>query len=291
MSGSTGLLGTALQQHFAGRYEVVPLLRGPARPGALLWDPEKSQIAPEQVSGFDAVIHLAGEPVVGLWTAARKQRIVRSRVHGTRLLAEALAAAPRPPKVFLCASGINIYGDCGQALVKESTPPGKGFLAEVCVRWEAAATETLGALCRVANLRIGVVLGRQGGALAPLLPLFRLGLGGTPADGSQYLSWISIDDFVRAVEHLLTGNLCGPVNLVAPQPVTGRHFTQALAAAVHRPALWRAPGWLLHAVGGQLAEETVLASVRAVPARLLEDGFSWKQGTIEQAFGSLHLRD
>ena len=264
---------------------VVPLVRasGPDLNGAVRWDPTADALAPAAVSGFDSVIHLAGESLAdGRWTAAKKQRIRDSRLRGTATLARALAAADRPPATFLCASGINYYGDHGDAVVDETTPRGTGFLADVCAAWEAAA-EPLAAVSRVVHLRMGMVLAGDGGALAAMLPAFRWGLGGPVAGGGRYISWVTLDDVVRAFIHVLGSSLRGPANLVSPGPVTGKVFTAALAAALHRPAILPVPAWAVKLAFGQMADETVLASVRAVPRRLIEDGFPFHDPAIGPA--------
>lgn len=291
ISGAGGLLGRhiAAERRSAGDV-VVALTRGAATADDVVWDPVAGSLDPRSVSGFDAVIHLAGEPVTGRWTAGKKQRIRESRVRGTALLAQALAAAERPPKVLLCASGINFYGNQGDRVVDESWPEGKGFLAEVSGAWEAAC-DPLRAVARVVNLRIGVVLARDGGTLPTMLPIFRLGLGGPIGGGRGYLSWVGIDDLVRATAFLLDcETVNGPVNLVAPEPVTGREFTAELAAAVRRPAAVPVPGWLASLLLGELAEETVLHSIRAVPRRLVEAGFCFRQDALRKALAACELR-
>ncbi len=296
LSGATGLIGRrfAAERRAAGD-RVVALVRRPAGGDEIRWDPGVGEGAgegfealdPALVSGFDAVVHLAGEPVVGRWTAAKKRKILESRVAGTTALARALAAAEQPPGVFLCASGINFYGGTRAGEVDESSTAGSGFLAEVCEAWEAAC-DPLRAVTRVVNLRIGVVLAAEGGTLAAMLPLFRLGLGGSVGPGEGIVSWISIGDLVRAMEHVLTAEeLRGPVNAVAPEPVTGRRLTKAVAAAVRRPAVLTVPAWLARLVMGGFAEETALGSVRAMPRRLMESGFVFRDVRIEEALAGI----
>ncbi len=300
ISGSTGLIGRRLVAHRRAAGDTIARLVRPARPvrdeadagagaDAVLWDAGATPLDPAAVSGFDAVIHLAGEPVAGRWTAERKRRITESRVRGTRALAEAIARAERPPKVFVCASGINFYGDCGDMVLDESAPLGSGFLAGVCEQWEAASRAADGA-SRVVNLRIGVVLAPKGGALGAMLPIFRLGLGGPTGGGRAYVSWVTLDDLVRAVGHVLdSATLQGPLNVVSPNPVTNREFTADLGATLRRPAVIPVPGWLTRVLFGEMADETVLASVRAVPKRLLEDGFVFEQAQLPEALASLGL--
>ena len=269
---------------------MTALSRSKGLDGAVVWDPMAGVLDPRLVSGFDAVIHLAGEPVAGRWTTGKKQRIRESRVRGTALLASALAAAERPPKVLLCASGINFYGNQGAAVIDETCPGGKGFLAEVSAAWEAACAP-LRSVARVVNLRIGVVLARDGGTLPLTLPLFRVGLGGSIGGGRGYLSWVGIEDVVRATAFALDCEaLEGPVNVVSPNPVTGREFMATLAAAVRRPAVIPVPAWLARLLMGELAEETVLNSIRAVPARLLHAGFRFQENTLAKALEACGIR-
>ena len=285
ISGSTGLIGSALAtaRRSAGD-DVLPLVRGPAQAGAVSWD----ALTSDAVSGFDAVVHLAGEPLAGgRWTAAKKAAIRGSRVDGTTKLATALAAADRPPGVFVCASGINYYGERGDAVVDETTPAGDSFLAEVCVAWEAAAAPLVGR-SRVVHLRMGAVLAPAGGMLAAVLPPFRLGLGGPVAGGAQYVSWVTLDDVVRAIGHVIaSAAVAGPVNVVAPEPVTNRRFGEAVGAAVGRPAVVPTPGWAVRLLFGEFATETVLTSIRAVPRRLLDDGFTFGHATIGPALADV----
>jgi len=262
---------------------VVPLLRGNGAGDGLHWNPGSNSLDPQAVSGFDTVIHLAGEPVVGLWTAGKKRRILESRVKGTTELATALAAAPLPPRLFLSASGINFYGNGGDTVLTEEAPKGEGFLADVCAAWEKASEPMANSSQRVA-LRIGVVLDTHGGTLAKMLPAFRLGLGAIVGKGDDYLSWLTLADLVRVIDHLIErSDLRGPVNVVAPQPVTSGAFARAVASALGRSVYLRVPRWPFRLVMGQLAEETILGSVRAVPARLLADGFSFEDATLEHA--------
>ena len=284
LSGSHGLIGGKFAEVRRGLGdEVVPLLRQHAIGSGVRWLRDGS-LDPLSVSGFDAVIHLAGEPVAkGRWTDARKRAIRDSRVDGTRRLVEALRAAPEPPKVLLCASGINVYGDRGTNKVDEQTPPGTGFLAEVCMEWEAAA-QALGDALRVVTLRIGAVLTPQGGVLATMMPLFRMALAGPIAGGNAYVSWVTLDDAVRAIRPAVeSAPLRGAVNVVSPEPVQGREFTREVAAAVGKPAIFPVPGWAVRLAMGQMAEETVLTSIRAIPRVLMDDGFTFVQPNLRLA--------
>ena len=290
LSGATGLIGRALTVDRGARGDdVVRLVRAGAEPGTVLWDGGETPLDPALVSEFDAVVHLAGEPVAGRWNPEKKRRILDSRVRSTRALAEAIAAAERPPEAFLCASGINFYGDCGDTVLDESAPLGSGFLAEVCAAWEAASRAAVG-VSRVVNLRIGVVLAAKGGALETMLPVFRLGLGGPIGGGTAYVSWVTLADLVRAIGFALDAEtLHGAVNVVAPNPVTNREFTADLGAALRRPAAIPVPGWATRVVFGEMAEETVLASVRATPAKLTAEGFVFGDARLPEALASLEL--
>ena len=283
ISGSSGLVGTALSAHLArGGHHVVRLVRGEPRPGDAVYDMASGQVDLAALRDVDAIVHLAGESVAsGRWTEARKRSIRDSRVRSTALLAKAAAALDKKP-ALLCASAIGLYGpDCGERWLDESSPPGGGFLAEVCVAWEAAAAPAREAGVRTAHLRIGVVLAREGGALAKLLPVFRLGGGGKVGSGAQYMSWITRDDVTRAFAFVLERpDLSGAFNVVAPEPVTNAAFTTALAAALERPALVPVPAFALRLALGQMAEETVLASQRVKPARLLAAGFTFAHPDI-----------
>ncbi len=287
VSGSSGLIGRrVVAECRAAGDEVFRLVRkAEPAPDAVLWNPGQSP-DPASVSGFDVVIHLAGEPVAGRWTAEKKRRITDSRVEGTATLASALATAKHPPAVFLCASGINFYGNTGDTVVDEDSPRGEGFLAEVCKGWEAACVP-LERISRVVHVRIGVVLAAEGGTLAMLLPLYRLGLGGTVGGGRGYVSWISLDDLVRGMQYTIeSANLRGAVNFVAPDPVTGRELTKAFSKAVGRPAIVPVPAWAMRLVMGEMADETVLGSVRALPKRLLEGGFKFKDAHLGAALAA-----
>lgn len=238
-----------------------------------------------QAEGFDAVVHLAGENIAaGRWTAARKREIYDSRVVGTRVLAEGLSLLQRPPKVLIAASAVGFYGHSGEAECSEGSPRGDGFLADLCADWEATCAAAGGRGIRVVRLRIGLVLSPEGGALARMLPVFRLGLGGRIGDGRQWVSWISIRDLVRVLVLSLTdAGLAGPVNAVSPQPVRNAELTAALARVLRRPAMIPVPALALRALLGELADALLLASTRAVPRVLLDRGFRFEHPEIEAA--------
>jgi uncharacterized protein (TIGR01777 family) len=283
ISGSTGLIGRAV---VARRRQlgdsVVPLVRREGLADSVHWNPGSGTLDPHSVSGFDTVVHLAGEPVVGLWTPRKKQRILESRVKGTAELIKAVAAAPRPPRRFLCASGINFYGNRGNVLTEDARK-GTGFLADVCEAWERAS-QPIANVSNLANLRIGVVLDATGGTLAEMLPMFRLGLGAIVGRGDGYISWITLADLVRVIDHLIDASeLSGAVNVVAPEASTSEQLAREVALALQRRVHLRLPRWPFRLVLGKLADETILGSFRAVPAKLLKDGFRFEDVPLRHA--------
>jgi uncharacterized protein len=288
ITGSSGLIGTALTEHLRlNGAEVVRLVRRPPAAGdEVRWDPADPDGGPHwsALGTVDAVVHLSGAPVAGgRWTPARKQLLRSSRIGSTAALVRAMLAAGAPPPTLLAASAIGWYGDTGDRAVDETAPAGSGFLATLVRDWEAAAEPAAAAGLRVVHLRSGVVLSRAGGMLRPLLPPFRLGLGARVGAGSQYLSWISIADHVRAVTFLLARpDISGPVNLTAPIAATNAEFTRALGAAVRRPALLAIPGWAVQLALGELATE-LLGSSRVRPARLQQAGFGFDYPAIGPA--------
>jgi len=288
ITGSSGLIGTALAEHLrAGGTDVIRLVRrSPAGGDELRWDPaaDDGGLRWSAVGRVDAVVHLSGAPVAGgRWTTARKQLLRASRIGTTAALVRALLTADDPPPTLLAGSAIGWYGDTGDRAVDETAPVGAGFLATLVADWEAAAAPAAAAGIRVVSLRSGIVLSGRGGMLRPLLPLFRLGLGARIGSGAQYLSWIGIDDHVRALSFLLgRADIRGPVNLTAPAPATNAEFTRALAAAVHRPAPLAVPGWAVRLALGELATE-LLGSSRVEPARLQQAGFGFDYPAIGPA--------
>ena len=243
VSGSTGLIGTALVSHLKKTGNSVHrLVRKPSSSeNEIYWQPETG-IDQSKLEGFDAVIHLAGESIMGRWNAAKKDAILKSRINGTRVLVDALGALTNPPKVMVCASAIGYYGDRGKELLREESSVGTGFLAEVCQKWEQTAASLAEKGPRVVSTRFGIVLSSEGGALKQMLTPFKLGVGGKIGSGDQYYSWISIDDVVKGIHHvLLTDSIQGPVNFVTPNPVTNAEFTRLLAKALNRPAIFPVP--------------------------------------------------
>jgi uncharacterized protein (TIGR01777 family) len=287
ITGSSGLIGSALALFLSEHgHAVVRLVRSQPRKREeeVHWDPAAGRLDPTDLQGLDAVVHLAGENISQRWTREKKVRIRDSRVKGTRLLAESLARLSRPPAVLVSASAVGYYGDCGDQVLREESPSGRGFLSEVCREWEAATEPAARKGIRVVNLRTGVVLSARGGALARMLLPFRLGLGGRIGTGKQYLSWIALDDLVGVIVHALTHDaLQGPVNAVSPNPVTNLEFTKILGRVLHRPTLFAIPAFALRLVFGRMVDELLLASARVEPARLLESGYVFRYPELEGA--------
>ena len=289
LSGASGLLGGALLPSLKSRgLQVVRLVRGEASADdQIAWDPLQP-LPPETVSGFDAVIHLAGDTVVGRWTDAKKSKIRESRVVSTHNLAQALAKAPEKPPVLITASAIGYYGDRADELLRESSSAGSGFLADVCRQWESAAQPAADAGIRCVQIRTGVVLTRDGGALRKMLPPFRLGVGGNLGIGRQWMSWIHIQDWIGAVHHILkTDLLQGPVNLVATKPVTNTEFTKTLGSVLSRPTIFPVPAFIAKLAFGQMAEEVLLASQRVEPNKLVTSGYPFQYSDLRRALSSI----
>jgi len=289
VSGASGLIGRALLASFPQSTEVVRLARGTASgPGQVSWDPF-APVLPEAVSGFDAVIHLAGESVVGRWTETKKSAIRDSRVVGTRTLATALAQCKAKPRIFVCASAIGFYGDRVDEVLREESAAGRGFLPAVCHDWEDASQIAAESGIRTVNLRTGLVLSAKGGALAKMLTPFKLGLGGRLGSGRQWMSWIHIDDMVGAIQHAMGREaLSGPVNLVGPDPVRNAEFTKVLASVLRRPAIFPVPELALRlAFGKEAAEEMLLVSQRVQPGKLGSSGYTFQFRKLRAALENL----
>ncbi len=290
VTGASGLIGSALVPYLTtGGHTVVRLGRRGRDADAIQWDPAAGSIDRAALEGFDAVVHLAGESVSGgRWTTEKKARIRASRSDGTRVLVDALTGLPRPPKVLVSASAIGIYGDRGGDVVREDSPPGAGFLADVCKEWEAATAPATARGIRVVNLRLGVVLSAAGGALATMLPPFLLGVGGPVGGGSQFSSWIALDDVLDAILFALTTPaLTGPVNAVTPHPVTNGDFAATLARVLGRPALIPFPAAAVRLLLGEMGDELLLASTRVEPGRLTAAGFSFRYPDLAPALRHL----
>ena len=292
ISGATGLIGSALIPVLAsGGHEITRLTRSPGGENDVRWDPEAGTID-GPLEGHDAVVHLAGESIAeGRWTPVRKRRIMESRKKGTRLLAESVARLATPPGVMVSASAVGYYGDRGNEVLREDSPPGSDFLAEVCKAWEAAADPAREAGIRVVHPRNGVVLSTGGGALARLLPIFKLGGGGRIGSGRQWWSWIAVDDVVGAVVHALTrDSVEGPVNLGSPNPVTNAEFTRVLGKILNRPTIFPLPAPAARLMLGEVADALLLASQRVEPAKLKESGYEFRFPELEGALRHLLRR-
>jgi uncharacterized protein (TIGR01777 family) len=278
VSGVSGPIGAALLPSLqASGCSVVRLVRGQATSNdQISWDPAAPP-APQAVSGFDAVIHLAGESIFGRWSTAKKSKIRDSRVVGTFNLSSALAQATDKPKVFLCGSAIGYYGNRGDEVLREESAPGAGFLAQVCQDWEEATTPAVQADIRTTHIRTGIVLSPKGGALGAMLTPFKLGLGGRTGDGQQWMSWIDVRDMVGAIHHILKNDLIqGPVNMVAPKPVRNEDFARTLAGVISRPAIFPLPAFAVKLAFGEMGEELLLGSQKVEASKLISSGYPFR---------------
>ena len=285
MSGASGLVGSALVPFLESRgYRVTRLVRHkPRNESEFQWNPTRT-IPTQLVSGFDVVIHLSGENIAGRWTEQKKCRIRESRVFTTDFLAMALAKTERKPGTFICASAIGYYGNRGDGVLTEDSLSGEGFFPEVCREWEKATLAASQAGIRVVHLRIGIVLSAKGGALAKMIKPFKFGLGGRVGDGRQYMSWITLDDLVGVIRRAVTDeSLRGPVNTVAPNPVTNEEFTKALGRVLGRPTFLPVPAFAARLAFGEMADALLLSSARVEPARLEEAGYEFSHPIIEEA--------
>jgi uncharacterized protein (TIGR01777 family) len=286
ITGSSGLIGSALRARLTRQgHDAVPVVRRDAARGEIAWDPDRGVLDPADLAGVDAVVNLAGAGIAGhRWTDSYKREILDSRVRATSVISGAIANAENGPRVLLSGSGIDFYGDQGDSIVVESSAPGTGFLAEVCSAWEAATAVAAAAGARVAHLRTSMVLSAQGGALRKMLPLYKLGLGGRTGNGKQWVSWISIDDEVGAIEHLLDSDVSGPVNLAAPNPVTNAEFAQTLGHVLKRPAFVPLPSFAPKLVlGHELVDTLLIEGKRAMPGVLERDGYTFTHPSLEVA--------
>ena len=287
ITGASGLVGSGLVQHlFSKGHEIFSLQRKSDQTGPF-WRFDKVPTGSDQAS-FAAVIHLAGENIAtGRWTQSKKDKILNSRIEGTRQLAEYCAGLPVKPQVFFCASAIGYYGNRGDETLDESSSPGTNFVAEVCRAWEEAAQPAAEAGARVAFGRIGMVLSGEGGTLPTMLPSFKLGIAGVVGSGTQYISWVQIEDLIAMIEFILENDrIDGPVNLVAPAAATNREFTKALGKVVNRPTLMKMPAFVARTVFGQMADELILSSTRVLPSVLMRNGYVHRYANLETALSA-----
>lgn len=293
VSGGSGPIGTALVPTLkASGAHITRLTRSgkaQATPDeeSIPWNPPEP-LAPDALSGFDAVIHLAGESIVGRWSEDKKKKIRNSRVMGTRNVAQALAQAKDKPSMFLCSSAIGYYGDRGDELLNEESPPGVGFLPEVCREWEAATRPAADAGIQTVQIRTGIVLSPKGGALGKMLTPFKMGVGGKIGSGKQWMSWIDVEDMVGAIHHILKSDLLrGPVNMVAPKPVTNEEFTKTLAGVLSRPAILPMPALAVKLVFGEMGETVLLGSQRVEPSQLISSGYPFRFRTLRASLENI----
>lgn len=288
ITGSHGLIGSTLTKALTARGDqVVPLVRSEPRPSEIAWDPQEGTIDAAALEGIDAVVHLAGEGIGDRrWTPTHKARVLDSRVRGTRLIAETIAGLSNKPEVLIGASAIGFYGDRADEVLTEESAKGDDFLAHVVDQWETSTSPAEDAGIRVVKIRTGLVLSKNGGILPKMMLPLRFFVGGRLGSGRQYMSWIAIEDQVGAILHLLGSEVSGPVNLTSPNPVTNAEFTKILAKTMRRPAFLAVPAVALKlALGSEMANETVLVSQRALPARLESSGYSFTHPDLE---GALH---
>lgn len=287
LTGAAGLVGNRLASFLTHRNNhVIPLVRkAEPAPGEVRWDPYAKTIDVQALEGLDAVVHLAGENIAdGRWTSRKKSRIRESRIQGTRFLSQSLAKLFDPPKVLVSVSAIGYYGNRGEDLLDEESDPGKGFLADVCRDWEAAAYPAVLRGIRVVHPRLGMALSTTGGALARMLPAFRMGFGGKIGNGRQYMSWISMEDLVGIIDYAIhKESLHGPVNAVSPKPVTNQDFSITLARVLSRPSFLALPAFGARIAFGEMADALLLASARVLPARLEKSGYKFQFPELEEA--------
>lgn len=290
VTGSSGLIGSALVNSLTAHgHAVTRLHRDQSSKDASYWNPEEDSLRIDDVPELDVVIHLAGDNIAdGRWTTVKKARILNSRVRGTTLLTNFLTTSDHKPSVFISGSAVGFYGHRGDDVVDEDSQPGTGFLADVCQQWEEATSPAVQAGIRVVHIRMGMVLSVAGGALKKMLFPFKMGLGGVIGNGKQYMSWVSISDVVEMIHYVMThDSIRGPVNLVSPNPVRNDQFTKVLGHALRRPTIFPMPALVAHLLFGEMANELLLASTRAMPRKLMDAGYPFRHAELADAFGYL----
>ncbi len=286
ISGASGAIGHALMTALSAQGTEVRRLvrRTPGSTNEFQWNPGQAQLDPAALAGCRAVVNLSGSPIVGRWNEAKKRLILQSRLETTALLARTMAEMETPPEVWICASAVGAYGDTGDTLTDESAPFAQDFLADVCRQWEAATEPARAAGIRVVNLRIGIVLSPDGGALEEMRLPFKAGVGGVVGPGTQYMSWVAVEDVVGAILHAIeTPSLSGPVNAVSPNAVTNREFTKTLGRVWNRPTIIPVPGFGLRLLFGEAADAMLMASIRVTPKALMESGYQFKYPDLADA--------
>jgi uncharacterized protein len=287
ITGASGLIGSALCTYITQKgHDVLRIVRKKTSDAQeIFWDTENKKLEVDKLEGVDAIVHMAGESIASSrWSEAQKAKIRNSRIEGTKQLADAISKLAKPPKVVVSGSAIGFYGNRGNEDLTEQSQPGTGFLADVCRDWEQAISSIRSKGVRVVNLRTGVILSTKSGALSKMLPIFNLGGGGNIGSGRQYMSWISLDDEVMAIWHIInTDSIVGPVNCVAPNPVTNQEFTQILGKVIHRPTILPLPEFAAKIIMGEMADELLLASQRCLPKSLLNNGYTFQYPNLEQA--------
>lgn len=286
ITGSSGLIGSHLTRDLAADGHTVHRVvrdRGEVTEGDIYWSPSAQEVDVAAFEGIDAIVNLAGAPIGKRWTDEQKRRIRDSRVTGTAMLADALASLADKPSVLVSASAIGFYGDRGDEILTEESSPGRDFLAQVCQDWETAAEPAERAGIRVVHPRTGIVVAEEGPAMEKMLPPFKLGIGGPVGSGKQWVSWIALEDHIRALRHLLDSDLWGPVNLVGPEPIRNETFARALGEVIRRPTFMRVPRFALRALYGEMGETLALSSQRVLPERLLESDFEFRHASVGDA--------
>jgi len=292
ISGSSGLIGSHLSAFLSEQGHTISRLVRQKKSNTskeILWDPIEEVIENNYLQDFDIVIHLAGASIASWpWNRNKKAKIKNSRVQGTHFLSKKLAELHSKPQLLICASAIGYYGDRGEELLDEGSHAGEGFLCEVCQEWEAAAEPAKQAGIRVTQLRFGMVLSSKQGALAKMLPFFRCGLGAVIGSGKQYISWITLADVSRIINHIMeTSEIHGPINVVAPLPVPHAEFSRCLARVLSRPVIFTLPSFILKVALGEMAEELLLASTRVIPKKLIASAYSFQYSQLEPALRSI----